>query len=108
VVRAEGGELLHPVADTLEAVRVDGEALIRCTVCRARLSAYDEDWKAGTAMRELTFLELNDLNAVAPATELIAREFYCPGCGTALALDIQLSGEGLLPECTFGDERRDP
>jgi hypothetical protein len=59
-------------------------------------------------MRERSFTELNELNDVAPATDLVAREFYCPGCGTALALDIQRAGEGLLPECTFGDERRDP
>jgi N-methylhydantoinase B len=109
VERVEGsGELMHPVADTLEAVRVDGEALIRCTVCRGRLSAYGEDYKAGAAMRERSFTELNELNDIAPATDLVAREFYCPGCGTALALDIQRAGEGLLPECTFGDERRDP
>ncbi|HEY1597915.1 MAG TPA: hydantoinase B/oxoprolinase family protein [Thermoleophilaceae bacterium] len=109
VERVEGsGEPMHPVADTLEAVRVDGVALIRCTVCRTRLSAYGEDYKAGAAMRERSFTELNELNDVAPATDLVAREFYCPGCGTALALDIQRAGEGLLPECTFGDERRDP
>jgi N-methylhydantoinase B len=108
VRRVEGGELLHPVADTLEAVRVDGEALIRCTDCQTRLSAYDEDYKAGAVWRERSFRELSDLNEVAPHTDLVAREFYCPGCGTALALDIQRAGDELLPECIFGDERSDP
>ncbi|HEY7630492.1 MAG TPA: hydantoinase B/oxoprolinase family protein [Thermoleophilaceae bacterium] len=108
VRRVEGGELLHPVADTLEAVRVDGEALIRCTECQTRLSAYDEDYKAGAVWRERSFRELSDLNEVAPHTDLVAREFYCPGCGTALALDIQRAGDELLPECIFGDERSDP
>jgi N-methylhydantoinase B len=106
VVRAAGGELLHPVADTLEAVRVDGEALIRCSVCQTRLSAYGDNWKQGAVWRERSFRDLNDINEVAPETDLVAREFYCPGCGTALALDIQPAGQGLLPECSFGDERR--
>jgi N-methylhydantoinase B len=99
--RAAGGELMHRVADSLEAVRVDGAAVICCSLCRRRLSGYDEDYKRGTVMRERSFFSLSPLNAVAPATDLVAREFYCPGCGTALALDIQRAGEPLLPECTF-------
>jgi N-methylhydantoinase B len=108
VRRVSGGELLHAVADTVEAVSVDGEKLIRCTICETRLSGYAEDYKRGTVMRELAFTELAALNDVAPATGLVAREFYCPGCGTALALDIQRGDEPLLPECTFGVVEDEP
>jgi len=96
-----GGEVLHPVADTVEAVRVDGRALLRCTVCQARLGEYTDDYKAGTLVRELPITELSRLNEWAPATDVLAREFCCPGCGTAVAVDIQRAGEPLLEECIF-------
>jgi N-methylhydantoinase B len=103
IERVPEGDLLHPVADTVEAVRVDGEALLRCTVCQTRLGGYTDDYKAGTRVRELPITELTRLNEWAPPTDVIAREFCCPGCGTAVAVDIQRADEPLLPECTFGD-----
>jgi N-methylhydantoinase B len=106
--RVEGGELLHAVADTVEAVRVDGESLIRCSECHTRFGAYDEDYKAGALVRELPFHELSALNDVAPDVGLAAREYCCPGCGTALALDIQAPGEPPLAECAFGSAEAVP
>lgn len=103
-VRVPGGTVLHPVADTVEAARVDGEAVIRCTECAAGLGGYHDDYKQGTVYRELPIVELGALNAWAPATDLVAREFFCPGCATALALDIQRPGEPVLPECSFAGE----
>lgn len=100
--RVEGGELMHRVADAVEAVRVDGEELIRCAQCQTRFGGYEDDYKAGTAVRELAFTELSRLNAVAPEVGLLAREYCCPGCGTALALDVQAPDEPPLAECAFG------
>jgi N-methylhydantoinase B len=100
--RVEGGEPMHPVADTVEAVRVDGEELIRCTVCSTRLGGYEDDYKAATLWRELPFTALSELNAVAPETSLRAREYCCPGCATLLAVDIGAVGEPPLAECAFG------
>jgi N-methylhydantoinase B len=100
--RVEGGEPMHPVADTVEAVRVDGEELIRCTVCQTRLGGYEDDYKAATLWREVPFTALSELNGVAPETPLRAREYCCPGCGTALAVDIGAVGEPPLAECAFG------
>jgi N-methylhydantoinase B len=99
--RVPGGTVRHPVSDVLEAAVVDGVALIRCTVCSTHLGAYHEDFKQATVMRELTFSALSALNTTAPGTELVAREFYCPGCATTLALDIQSVDEPVLPECRF-------
>jgi hypothetical protein len=48
------------------------------------------------------FTALSELNAVAPETSLRAREYCCPGCGTALAVDIGAVGEPPLAECAFG------
>jgi acetone carboxylase gamma subunit len=52
-------------------------------------------------VRERSFAELCRLNEVAPPTDLVAREYCCPGCGTALAVDIQRADEPPLPECRF-------
>jgi N-methylhydantoinase B len=100
--KVEGGELLHRVADTVEAVRVDGVDSIRCSECHTRFGGYEEDYKAGTVVRELPFTALGRLNELAPDVGLAAREYCCPGCGTALAIDIQAPGEPPLAECAFG------
>jgi N-methylhydantoinase B len=97
-----GGTVMHRVADTVEAVRLDGERLIRCSFCGARLSAYDEDYKTGTLMREVPLTALGALNETAPATDVVAREYFCPGCGTAVAVDIQRASEPPAEECIFG------
>jgi N-methylhydantoinase B len=100
--RVEGGELMHPVADTVEAVRVDDEELIRCTVCATALGGYEDDYKAATLWREVPFVALSALNGLAPETPLRAREYCCPGCGTLVAVDIGAVGEPPLAECAFG------
>jgi hypothetical protein len=41
--RAEGGTILHPVTDAVEAARVDGRALLRCSSCAHDLGDYDGD-----------------------------------------------------------------
>jgi N-methylhydantoinase B len=98
----EDATLLHPVADTVQALDAGGERWIACTLCATRFGGYGDDYKAGTVMRELAIADLSALNAVAPPTDLVVREFYCPGCGTAVALDVQRAGQGLLEECRFG------
>lgn len=100
--KAEGGEPLHPVADTVEAVRVGEERLIRCSECHTRFGGYEDDYKAGTVVREVPFTAINPLNAIAPDVGLAAREYFCPGCGTQVALDVQAPGEPPLAECAFG------
>jgi N-methylhydantoinase B len=94
-------QVVHPVGDTVQAIQAGSARLIACSVCHTRFGAYGEDYKAGTVMCELRIADLGALNAVAPPTDLVVREFYCPGCGTAVALDIQAAGEPMLAECTF-------
>jgi N-methylhydantoinase B len=99
--RAEGSHL-HPVADTLEAVEDEHGAAIRCTRCSYRLSGYGEDYKRGSAMRELPITALSPLNAYGLVDEIVVREYCCPGCGTLIAVDVQKKGEPVLPEARFG------
>jgi N-methylhydantoinase B/oxoprolinase/acetone carboxylase alpha subunit len=98
----DDGELLHPVADAVEAVAVGDRRLIRCSVCRQRLSAYDEEYKRGTLMRELPITHASPLNERGLVDEFVLREFCCPGCGTALAVNVQRSEEPVWDEARFG------
>lgn len=100
--KVEGGARLHPVADTVEAVERGGERRIRCTVCQHDLGAYEQDYKQATVMRERSITTSSPLNQLGMTTEIVLREFYCPGCATAIAVDVQRVGEPVLPEACFG------
>lgn len=100
-VKVGGGQRLHPVSDTVEAVEVDGRRVLRCSVCETRLADYGQDCKQGTVVEEIAIAELGSLNAQHADPRVIARRFCCGGCGTAVAVDIQLADEPLLPEATF-------
>jgi N-methylhydantoinase B len=87
-------EHLHPVIDTVEAVAQGDERWLRCTECRTRLAPYDGEYKADAVMRERTITELSDRNRHSPLVDqFVVREYACPGCGTALAIDLQLRDE---------------
>ena len=81
--------VLHRVADSVEAVDAAGERALRCTECHQRLGAYDEDYRTGCRVLELSLTELNQLNSRGDKGTMVARQFVCPGCGTSVAFDIQ-------------------
>ena len=87
---ARGGRVLHPVSDSVEAVEHDGERSLRCSVCHYRYGPYEHDHKRSARMRErpLTDAQPAQLGCAWRSSSL--REFYCPGCATALAADVQL------------------
>jgi N-methylhydantoinase B len=97
----DGGELIHAVGDTLNAVGANGEKLICCAVCAQRLSRYDEDFKTGAVVRELPIDAVSPQNRLGDVEAFVLREYSCPGCGTAIAIDVQLTTEPLLPEGRF-------
>jgi N-methylhydantoinase B/oxoprolinase/acetone carboxylase alpha subunit len=99
--RLEGGTVLHPVSDSVEAVERDGERALRCTVCSRRLCAYDEDHKRAAVMRELPLTAAGPGHKLCDLDRFVLREFYCPGCGTGLATDVQAKDEPILDESRF-------
>ena len=96
--RLDGGEVLHPVADTIEAVAVDGSRHLRCSLCHQRLGDYEADYKRGALVRERPLTAVSPMNARCDTAVFILREFCCPGCGTALAQDVQPREEPIRPE----------
>lgn len=103
VRKLNGAQPVHPVSDTVAAVRTRaGDVRFSCTVCRADLGAYSEDYKTATVMRALELQAISPLN-VHCSRDFVAREFACPGCGTSVAVDVQRRDEPVLEEAIFRD-----
>ena len=94
--RLEGAEVLHRVADTVEAVVLDGDRALRCTECHERLAAFDEDYKLGCSVRELSLSELSPLNSRGDDGRMVGKQYVCPGCGTSVALDVERKSTPLM------------
>jgi N-methylhydantoinase B len=95
--KLERGDVRHHVCDTVEAV---GDAL-RCSICHHRFGDYTSDYKRASLMRELPITYTSPLNGLGLVDEVILREYCCPGCGTAVAVDVQLREEPVLEESSL-------
>jgi N-methylhydantoinase B len=101
---AGDGTVLHPVADTVEAVRFDGgRTALRCTACAHRFGDYDVDLKAASIVRELALTEVAPGNRHCDEAYVL-REYCCPGCGTAVATDVQARDEPALEAGRLGGQ----
>jgi N-methylhydantoinase B len=105
--KVEGGERLHPVCDTVEAVELDGRRLLRCTVCHHDLGGYSENPKRAAAMRELALAAVNPHNGMC-LEDYVIREYYCPGCASTLAADVAHRDEPMLDEVSLLAEDAQP
>jgi N-methylhydantoinase B len=80
---------LHPVGDTVEAVRLeDGREALRCTLCMHVFGGYDADLRAASVRHQLELVDVAPGNRHCDA-DYVLREYCCPGCGTAVATDVQ-------------------
>jgi N-methylhydantoinase B len=98
------GEVLHPVADAVEAVAAAASAggtVLRCCVCHRGLGGYDQDYKQATVMRESPLTSASPLNRHCDLSRFVLREFFCPGCATCLVVDVQDRDEPVLDESAF-------
>ena len=93
----EDATVLHPVSDTVEAVIEGGERSLRCGLCHYRYGPYEHDHKRSALMRERPLTDVSPHN-LGCLEEFVLREFYCPGCGTALAADVQLHEDPIMDE----------
>jgi N-methylhydantoinase B len=92
-----GGRVLHPVSDSVEAVEHNGERSLRCSVCHYRYGGYEHDHKRSALMRERPLTDVSQHNWLC-LDEFVVREFYCPGCATSLAADVQLRDDPIMDE----------
>jgi N-methylhydantoinase B len=87
------GELLHPVLDTVEAVRVDGERRLRCTLCGHALGAYGADLGEAAVVREVALETATSRNRLC-SDEYVLRRLSCPGCGVAMLVEVAPASDG--------------
>jgi N-methylhydantoinase B len=92
-----GGRVLHPVSDSVEAVEHDGERSLRCSLCHYRYGGYEHDHKRSALMRERPLTDVSQHNWLC-LDDFVVREFYCPGCATSLAADVQLRDDPIIDE----------
>jgi acetone carboxylase gamma subunit len=78
-------------------VHVGGIGWFRCTVCGRSLGDQHDDFKRHALVRELQLRELSNANELC-SEHYVLREYSCPGCGTAIATDVQERGEAPLPD----------
>jgi N-methylhydantoinase B/oxoprolinase/acetone carboxylase alpha subunit len=97
----EGGVLLHPVCDTVDAVECAGRRLLRCSVCHQDLGDYPENPKRAAATRDIALAAINPHNADC-LEDYVLREYYCPGCATTIAADVAQRDEAMLDEVSLG------
>jgi N-methylhydantoinase B/oxoprolinase/acetone carboxylase alpha subunit len=102
--RVEEGVVLHPVSDSVEAVEHDGQRSLRCSLCHYRYGPYEHDHKRSALMRERPLIEVTRHNHLC-LEEFVLREFYCPGCATALAADVQLREDPIIDESRLSATR---
>jgi len=95
------GDVLHPVADAVEAVAAADGGIVRCRVCHRCLGPYDQDYKKATVMRESPLTAASPLNRHCDLSRFVLREFFCPGCATCLVVDVQDHDEPVLDESAF-------
>ena len=94
---AGDAELLHRVADTVDAVELGGRRWLRCGVCGHDLGGHGENPKRAAAVRDVALGAINPHNGDCLA-DYVLREYYCPGCATSFAADIAQLDEPLLDE----------
>jgi N-methylhydantoinase B/oxoprolinase/acetone carboxylase alpha subunit len=92
-----GARVLHPVADTIEAVEHDGQRRLRCSVCHHDLGEYTANPKLAAIMREQALAAINPHNGRCLA-DYVLREYHCPGCATTFAADVVQCDEAMLDE----------
>jgi len=75
-----------------------GDWSLHCSACDHRYGPADRDPKLGAVLRERSIADLSPLNAVGFVDRMVAREFYCPGCGMLMAVNVQQKGDPIMLE----------
>ena len=79
----------------MEAVERDGARLLRCTECGHRFGGCEDDPRRGAVLQGLA-LDTGMPDDVDCDPSYRLRQYSCPGCGTAIAVDVQRGAEPVL------------
>jgi acetone carboxylase gamma subunit len=100
--------LQEPVETTSEAAGVgdafslrpgsDGRAHLHCVECDHHYGPAQRDPKLAAVMSERSIADLSDFNAEGMLERLVARHYFCPGCGLLFAVNVQQHGDPVMLE----------
>jgi N-methylhydantoinase B len=84
--RTEVPRTPYRLGEYLQVVRAKNGAFVQCTWCGERICAADRQWKEHAAFRRSFPSKAGPLRVDSGKFFLL--EFFCPGCATALEVDI--------------------
>ncbi len=93
-----GGERICPIGEHIEVVRNGDKSYAYCQECGYNYGPATQDPKLGALMRVASIAEASPLNRYGLVDQVIMQEFFCPGCGTMINVNVQLCDEPLLVE----------
>jgi acetone carboxylase gamma subunit len=99
---AHAQDELHRVGDAFVVVGNETDAEIRCSGCGFTFGPRTEDPKLGAVVAERSITTTSELNRHGAVDDLVLREFYCPGCGSMIAANVQRHGDPVLREIELG------
>jgi acetone carboxylase gamma subunit len=100
-VSSQAGRDPAQVQSIGDAYRATGEAddrRLTCARCAFDFGDARRDPKLAAVVAERPITASSELNANGLVGELVLREYYCPGCGSMVAANVQRRGDAVLIE----------
>ncbi|TDA63680.1 MAG: hydantoinase B/oxoprolinase family protein [Clostridia bacterium] len=79
---------IQTLTDCLAIGNVAGGKVICCPSCQHIYGPHTSDPRLGAAFRERALIDLSEVNKYATSEDICLREFFCPGCGLLIAVDV--------------------
>lgn len=92
----------RPLGDAFALCRdADGRQRTECAECGFDFGDATRDPKLAAVVRERSIADLSAHNHHGLVDEMVAREFYCPGCSLLLTVNVQRRGAPIMVETTL-------
>ncbi len=101
-----GGALRLQVGESLEVREKEGRDVFGCRRCQRYLGDATGNYKEYALVRERGLDELGPPYPPRLRTRFVLREFYCPGCGAQLEVDLVRPGQPVLWDIELREVRQ--
>ena len=100
----EPGELGRAIGEYLEIIQQEGIKKIRCRKCRHVICDTKENYKYHIPMAEFLLTRAGPLvNPYEVSKRFILREFYCSGCATMVAVELNFKDAEIIWDIEIED-----
>ena len=77
------------MGEHMQIVERDGVLVVVCIHCRHAYGPPSRDPKLSGVMRAAPITEVSPLNRYGLVEEVVINQYFCPGCGTMIAANVQ-------------------